>query len=230
MVKKPRLLEVWPGPAVLVTALCCTPLPGLGASLEVQVLEKTTGHPIGGASVCLGTPAEPMQLGGHRTPANGRVSFKNLPAAALTLVVAEPNHRPEHRTIAISQDHRVVTLLLARGQGSSWSCNVPAPPPEPSVSAMRISGFRINDGARTTNRRQVRLDFRAPEGANSYRASESASFAGAQWQPPSRRPAFELSAGAGKKTIFLQVRRYRQVQGASLETRSAMASASIELE
>ena len=230
MVKKPHLSAEWEGPAALLAALCCTPLPGLGASLEVQVLEKTTGHPIGGASVCLGTPVEPMQLGGHRTPVNGRVSFRDLPAAALTLVVADPDHRAERRTIVTSQDHHEVTLLLARGQGSSWSCNVPAPRPEPSGSAMRISGFRINDGAPTTKQRQVRLDFRVPEGANSYRASESAGFAGTDWQPLSGRPRFELSPSAGKKTIFLQVRRYRQVQGASLETRSATVSASVVLE
>jgi len=235
VVRKPHLSNPWAGsarhgPALLLAGLCCVPLPVLGADLGVQVLEKATGQPIVGASVCLGTPAEPMQLGGLRTPANGRVTFSELPAAALTLVVASPGRRPERRTIAIGQDHQVVTLLLARGQGSSWSCNVPAPRPEPTVSATRISGFRINNGAPTTNQRQVRLDFRSPEGANSYRASESARFAGAHWQPLSRRPAFELSAGAGTKTIFLQVRRYRQVQGASLETRSATASASIELE
>ena len=47
--------------------------------------------------------------------------------------------------------------------------------------------------------------------------------------PHPRTPRFELSAGPGRKTVHLQLRRYRVAEGARLETRSEVLSDSIVL-
>ncbi len=215
----------------LLATLCLACTPALAADLGVQVLDKVTGHAVEGASVCLGTPAEPQQLGGRRTPANGSVSFRDLPSAPLTLVVTAPSYAPERRSVEATLERQAVMILLAKGRGPSFSCSIPAPA-QPVVEAapLQIPGFRINGGATSTTNRRVTLDFAIPQGANSYRASESPELAGSDWAPLPATPTFELSAKPGEKTVFLQVRRYRHVDGASLETRSGVTSATIVLQ
>jgi hypothetical protein len=70
------------------------------------------------------------------------------------------------------------------------------------------------------------LDF-SSDGATQYRASESSDLADAQWRPVEGTPTFELSAGPGRKTVYLELRRYREAEGARLETRSDVLADSI---
>ncbi len=72
------------------------------------------------------------------------------------------------------------------------------PPPQ-------IISFQINNGASKTINRTVRLNFTARNAAK-YRASERQDFSGASWKSIVANPAFELSQGAGGKTVYIQVK------------------------
>jgi hypothetical protein len=197
----------------------------LAGDLTVRVLAKSTGKPLEGASVCLGTNADPVQLGARRTSADGKAAFRDVPGAPLSLIVSRSGYQSERRGVSAGPFDQDITMLLATGRSAGFSCEAGAvvsarPAPAP--------GFRLDRGAPVTTDRRVTLDF-ASDGATQYRASESSDFAGAEWQPIEGTPTFELSAGPGRKTVYLQLRRYRETEGARLETRSDALSDSIVL-
>ena len=71
----------------------------------------------------------------------------------------------------------------------------------------RLSWFRINNDAAESTRRSVVLNHGMPAGSmpTSYRASEFPDFPAASWRTYTTTPAFELSSGAGLKTVYLQL-------------------------
>lgn len=70
-----------------------------------------------------------------------------------------------------------------------------------------VSGYVINNGNAFTSSNTVILNNTVTEGTpTQYMASESASFAGAEWQPYSSAPAFALSSSYGLKTVYFMVK------------------------
>jgi hypothetical protein len=69
-----------------------------------------------------------------------------------------------------------------------------------------LTSVRINRGYNTTTSRAVTLDNVASGSPTEYRASESATFAGATWKPYSQAPTFQLSPGTATKRVYLQLR------------------------
>jgi len=53
--------------------------------------------------------------------------------------------------------------------------------------------------------------------ANQIRIGEQADFSGAKWQSLQTPVAYQLSEGAAAKDLYIQVRRYAQVEGANIE-------------
>jgi hypothetical protein len=191
----------------------------------VRVLNKSTGQPLEGASACLGTSADPVQLGARRTGPDGKAAFQDVPGAPLSLIVSKSGYRSERKSVSGGPYDQEQTVLLAKGGGGGYSCEAGAvvsrdagPPPS----------FVLDRGAGVTTDRTVSLDF-SSEGATDYRASESSTFGDAEWRAIEGTPRFELSAGPGRKTVYLQLRRYREAEGARLETRSEILSDSIVL-
>lgn len=215
------------GAAAAGLALLMAAMPGgaFAADLTVRVLNKSTGQPLEGASACLGTDADPVQLGARHTGPDGKAAFADVPGAPLSLIVSKSGYRSERKAVSGGPYDQELTILLAKGSGGRYSCDAgavvtrkagPAPP------------FLLDRGAAVTADRRVSLHFSA-ERATEYRASESSDFAGAEWRTIEGTPAFELSAGPGRKTVYLQLRRYREAEGARLETRSEVLSDSIVL-
>jgi hypothetical protein len=70
-----------------------------------------------------------------------------------------------------------------------------------------VTSFVINGGAASTTATRVTLNM-AVQNASSYRASENAAFTGASWQSwtITAVPPFDLSAGNGTKTVYVQVK------------------------
>ena len=71
-----------------------------------------------------------------------------------------------------------------------------------------VSSFAINDGAATTEYREVELHNVAFEPTH-YVASELPDFSDTDWWAYSEIPSFTLSAGAGIKTVYFKVKNYR---------------------
>ena len=69
-----------------------------------------------------------------------------------------------------------------------------------------VTGLAVNGGASSTQQRAVILNNTTLYAPTEYRASEDGGFAGAAWLPYLAGPGFQLSAGYGVKTVYLQVR------------------------
>jgi hypothetical protein len=76
-----------------------------------------------------------------------------------------------------------------------------------SSAGPAITSFVINGGAASATANRVTLNI-AAQNASSFRASENSAFTGAAWQTWSITavPPFDLSAGNGTKTVYVQVK------------------------
>ncbi|HKK14741.1 MAG TPA: carboxypeptidase regulatory-like domain-containing protein [Gammaproteobacteria bacterium] len=201
--------------AALALALAPVLAPGSAraADVKVRVTDDTGQGPLAGAAVCLGTPANHHQMGAYLTPASGMVTFSGLLKTPLVLTVSRSGYQGERIDLEPSGSDRVLLVPLTSGGGGPVCSAATATPG--SAGALNVSDFRIDAGADRTAGRRVNLSFTVSGTPTQYRVSEHADFAGARWQPYRSRPTFELSAGPGTKTVYLQVRRFRQLAGHS---------------
>lgn len=78
--------------------------------------------------------------------------------------------------------------------------------PDEKVYALEITDFRLQAGAATTASRMVTLEQHVVGGVPLYyQACEDTLMAGANWEPYRLLPVYELSAGAGMKTVYMRV-------------------------
>ena len=87
------------------------------------------------------------------------------------------------------------------GQSTSRSDTINLVQPTPVLSSISI-----NNGAPSTMSQTVTLNNVASNSPTQYRASQSATFAGAAWLPYSAAPSFQLSPGVATKRVYLQLR------------------------
>jgi hypothetical protein len=66
--------------------------------------------------------------------------------------------------------------------------------------------LKINNGASSTTKQEVKLNNTVKNNPTHYMASESSGFAGATWQVFTRIPVFTLSPGAGPKTVYFKIK------------------------
>lgn len=192
------------------------------AVVGVRVLDAASGTPLAGAAVCLGTPAEPDQFGAQRTDAEGRARFGNIAATPLQLTVSKPGYRGLRRHYPAASFDRVLQVRLTPG-GLGPQCAMPegageaaggdgAKPPALAVDVL---------GGPTTAGPEVQLRIRVQGKATHYRVSEDPSFRGAAWLPYTREPVtFRLSPPPGPKTLYVQIRLQREVDGGHVEIES----------
>lgn len=213
---------------VFATAALAGPLPDVG----VTVVDRTTGTPLTGASVCLGTSADQNQFGARLTDASGTVVFNEIPRTELVLTVSKPQYMGYRREDVPSESNRILAVSLHTGGLGPECTGAVAAAPETetdAASSFRVRSFRINKGDKKTNDRSVELSARIAGRPTHYRASEHADFHGADWRSFDAPREFELSRGAGDKTVYFQVRRYMEVDGAVLQSLSNVSAGSILL-
>ncbi len=75
-----------------------------------------------------------------------------------------------------------------------------------AANVPEVTSFAIDTGAATSDALTATLDNTATNNPTEYMASESASFAGATWQPYGTASAFDLSFGVGTRTVYFKVR------------------------
>lgn len=212
-----------------VGAVAAAPAAG-AAELKVQVHDEGSRQPLQGAAVCLGTPADLGQMGAYLTGSDGSVTYGDLLTAPLVLTVSKAGYRGTRIDIGPSDTDRVLMVPLATGGGGPVCHGPYTAVPASASGGVTVRDFRINHGAASTASAVVQLDFAASGAPNEYRASENPDFAGASWQRyQGRAPGFHLSPGAGRKTVYLQVRRLRAAGHSHLEITSNVARASIVL-
>lgn len=202
------------------------------ANVSVHVSDAAQDKPVTGAAVCLGTPADPSQFGALRTGSDGIARFSSVPEAPLVLTVSKSSHRGLRRMLPAEHPDRTVLLNLIKGGGGPV-CQVSVASEEqvpPASAAPAINTCVLNGGGTRTRNRQVTLSCSAQGTASHYRVSEHSDFRDADWLPYDRAPRYELSAGKGWKTVYVQMRRYRTVEGGSMQSNSNVARTGIYLD
>lgn len=214
---------------ILLLAAVILPALAQASELRVRVFERGGKHPLAGVSVCLGTSANPMQFGSEQTDGEGYAQFADIPRAPLLITASKAGYKGEQQSLVTSSIPRLLVMSLAPGGGAA-QCTTGGARAVESTGGMQITGFSIDNGAAASTGRQVHLDHRASGHPNEYRASENSNFSDVQWQPYSEQPAFTLSAGDGRKTVYFQVRRYSKINGADIQTLSPVVHDSIVLQ
>jgi len=199
------------------------------ADLTVRVSVRDTGEALAGASVCVGTPADPAQFGARRTGEEGSAVFSELPRAPIVITVSKEGYRGRRLPLeGLGADHQL--LLAMPWGGGGPECTAPPRVAEAEESErLGVARFRIEDGAAVTRDRAVTLSYTLTGQATHYRASERRDFRDSQWRALDESPEYELSEGSGTKTVYFQVRRHESVGQSEIETLSNVASDSIVL-
>lgn len=214
--------------ALLLAALVL-PVLAQASELKVRVFERGGKRPLAGVSICLGTSANPTQFGSDQTDGEGYAVFADIPRAPLLITASKAGYKGEQQSLVTSTIPRLLVMSLPSGGGGAQCVPVGAHAVE-STGDMKISGFSIDNGAAASTNRQVQLDHRVSGRPNEYRASENPDFSDVGWQPYSEQPVFTLSPGDGKKTVYFQVRRYSEINGAEIQTLSPAVHDSIVLQ
>lgn len=199
------------------------------ADLRVRVFERGGNVPLTGVAVCLGTQARQDQFGATRTDADGYAVFDSVPGARLLVTASMPGFMSEQEMLVTSNTSRMLVLSLSSGGGGP-RCLTDDTEISRFEPALRIDRFIINNGAAVTTSRGVTLDSRISGTPTQYRVSEQDDFSDAEWLNFKTSPGFMLSPGAGKKTVYYQVRRHSTLNGAVLETVAPVSTDSIMLE
>jgi hypothetical protein len=209
----------------LVAGVAC---PAIASDLRVRVFERGGNAPLPGVAVCLGTPARLSQFGAMLTDSGGYAVFSDIPQTALLVTASRPGFKAEQENVVTSNMDRMLVLSLAAGGGGS-QCQLDREGGSRVASGLDVSRFAINNGAANTAQRTVTLENRVAGEPTQYRASERADMLDAQWQAYSGKAPFELSAGAGNKVVYFQVRRHATINGADIEVLSPVVRDSIRL-
>lgn len=199
------------------------------AEVQVRVFDRGGAAPLVGVAVCLGTPARINQFGARLTGENGNAVFGNVPRATLLVTASKNGYKAEQKNMGASSSDRLLVISLPTG-GGGVQCELGEAAVELSGKGLSLSRFAMNNGAAVTKTLSVTLDNSVTGQPTQYRASESPDFNGAEWENYKNAPAFTLSAGVGKKTVYFQVRRYATLNGANLETLSPVRTDSILLQ
>lgn len=181
------------------------------------------GLPVAGAAVCVGTHGNYKQFGAFFTSSEGDVTL-DVPAVPLVVTVS----KNRFSGVRLDEPARRFNLIktvklhdgvpgprcragssLADSGGDTGGNNSSA-----STSGLLIAGVSVNDSAFN-----VAVTPSITGDANSYRMSRSKSMNNAKWRNLSAR-SITVDPNLLGSTVYLQVRRFKQVDGATLEAHS----------
>lgn len=201
--------------AVPVTALRAA---GAGANLDVQVMDIATGAALSHTAVCLGTAAAGSQFGSLVTDERGMVRFRSVPPSPLQVTVSRPGYQAERRELEPVFEDRMLVLKLASGWRKGPACTRVSGVAD-SVNRLKITGLDLGVTAQKPAALQVRTQVQGDAGQ--IRVSSSPDFSDASWQP--YKASVNYSPGSARQ-LYVQVRRYTKIQGATLQSLSPVAT------
>ena len=200
------------------------------ADIRVHVVDRDLSTPLKGASVCLGTPANPVQFGGQFTAENGYAVFDSVPETPLLLTVSRADYTGYQRSQSAKRfDITLRVEMVSGGLGPQCELGDSRRISNTSDVALTVSSFTLNAGKSTTRKRTVNLNASVSGTPTHYRVAEHWSFDDAEWQEYTVGPQFTLSEGAGQKKVYFQVRKLSGTSGAQLESLSGIAQATVYL-
>jgi hypothetical protein len=200
--------------------------------LEVRVFDKQSARAVSGAAVCLGTTARPDQFGAVRSNQDGVVRFENLSQMPMPLLatVSKQGFQGRKQLLESVYQSRVLVMKIASGGGGP-ECHAPAEPlGNTASSGLTVDRIDISADSATGESGNVLISVTASGPVNQIRISEQADFSGASWQPYQPAVAYNLSEGKGLKQIHVQVRRFSEAKGASIEVLSLPKKARYRLQ
>ncbi len=203
---------------------------GYSAEVRVQVTDRQLGNALANASVCLGTPANPVQFGAKFSGENGYVVFEEVPETPLILTVSRPEYTGyQRRQTARRFDITLRVGLVTGGLGPICDLGEVATSPALTDGAVSIPAFHLGAVDSPGGERTVRLNAVVTGNPTHYRVAEHWGFEGVEWIDYKSQLLYKLSEGAGKKRVYFQVRRLKQLDGAHVESLSGIAQATIYL-
>ncbi len=186
--------------------------------LETHTFDEQTGKPLADVAICLGTSARSDQFGARRTDGNGVVRFEDVRAVPLVLTASRGGYKGREQRIEPLYQSRVLVLKLVTGGGGPV-CNAEHSASDGKViTGLVINAVNIRRDINVEN--GVLVSVAASGSINQIRVSEQADLGSVGWQPYKSAMPYTLSAGAGGKRLFVQVRRASEVQGASIAVES----------
>jgi len=218
-----KIFWVSAGFAVLLVVVAPAWSEGYGSNwLEVRVVDRQSGAPVGQAAVCLGTRARSDQFGARRAAADGTVRFDDLPVNSMVLTASRRGYQGKQQGVEPLSGNRVIVLNLAPGGGGPV-CEAVESSGEPEQAAggeLEITSVRVNADKTASSSARVLVAASVSGKANQIRIAESADFASAVWQDLKPQNRYTLSQGKGVKRLYIQVRRQVKSRGASIEVLS----------
>jgi hypothetical protein len=216
---------------IVALSLLASAAPALApaAELRVRVFERGGRQPLAGAAVCLGTSANITQFGAYQTDREGYAVFADVPRAPLLVTASKSGYQGEQQSLVTTTVGRLLVMSLAAGGGGPL-CTTAGSRAALDGGGLQVTKFNINQGAAAASNRQVHLNYVVSGHPNQYRVSENPDISNAPWQPYSAEPVFTLTPGNGKKTVYLQVRRYSKINGADIQAVSPVVHDSIVLQ
>ena len=194
------------------------PLAGQAANLDIQVMDASSGTILRNAAVCLGTAADAAQFGSRATDDRGVVRFHAVPGSPLRVTAAQPGYQAEQRDLEPVYQDRMLVMKLRSGWQKGPSCTSPAVASQ-SANNVKITAIDLDAVADQPGLYQIRT--RVQGDAGQIRISDSKDFSGASWQP--YKPSVDYSPGYARQ-LYVQVRRYTKIDGASLQSVSPVAT------
>ncbi|MDT8386178.1 MAG: hypothetical protein RQ736_01585 [Thiogranum sp.] len=193
-------------------------------ALTVQVLGGSTGDAIENASVCLGTSANPEQLGAKRTAIDGMARFDITLPDQVLITVAKPGFKGSRQLLQTGSPNQMLVLKLASGGGGP-QCSAPATQSNRQDSGgLNIVDIDVAKPASTGTADHVLVSVAVEGKANQIRISGSADMSETEWQALRNPIAYQLDGSSGPREIYIQVRRYAQTEGANIEIISPVRS------
>lgn len=187
--------------------------------LEVRVFSKQSDRAVSGAAVCLGTTARPDQFGAGRSNDDGVVRFDNLSQIPMPLLatVSKQGFQGRKQLLEPLSQSRVLVMKIVSGGGGP-ECNAPTEPLDnTAASGLIVDRIDISADSGSGESGNVLIAVAVSGPVNQIRISEQADFSGASWQTYQPAVAHTLSQGKGLKKIHVQVRRFSEARGASIE-------------
>jgi len=177
----------------------------------VRVVDEA-GLPVAGASVCFGLPGNYRQFGAYFTDANGQ-AMAEVPNIPFVVTVS----RTRFSGVRLNEPARGYNLIkqvtLVDGRPGP-RCKAGSTLAESDTSSIKIRNVEV-----TADARSVSLNPDASGQPTDYRLSASGIFDASRWQPLDGQITVP-GALAGLDEVYLQLRRYRSINGGWLEATS----------
>ena len=192
--------------------------------VQIQILDKDSGNAVEGAAVCLGTSARVDQFGASRTNRDGLALFEELLPDTVYATVSRTGFQGRRHLLESIVDNRVFVLKIVPG-GGGVQCNAPADPGNARDGSGLLIERLVVRGDTGGDAGLVRVSLTVTGSANQVRISEASDFSGARWQQMELPLKYKLSDGRGLKNLYVQVRRFAQVEGGQVEVVSPVRRA-----